>query len=158
MGSALTAAKALTVTDLGGQQVPRADHGPYVAAVAQFLDSRDVQVAGVAVTISDKGSREAILSIHPGEEDVPAVVPETHALGWDEERGWSLNVGDQTWGTSTFMEGTEVLPGPDAVAAWIAVVLTYPALAVHHDVIEFRQHVVSDPGFEARLARYAPGS
>ena len=57
-----------------------------------------------------------------------------------------------------FWEGTEVLPAPDAVAAWVVVMLTYPALAAAHEQVQFRDHGVIDPDFEARLAKYAPGS
>ncbi len=148
----------VTVTEVGGQQVHRADHRPYIAAVGQALESRDVHVAEATVAIAGNGRREAMLMLHPDGESFAAEAPEVLALRWDEDCGWRLDTGYRTGGTSTFREGTAVLPSPDAVAAWVVVALTYPALAAPGDVTGFRRHGDADPGFEARLARYAAGS
>jgi len=148
----------VTVTDVAGRQLHQADHGPYIAAVGQALESRDVQVTEAAVTISGNGRREAMLMLRPDEESFAADVPEALGVRWDEDSGWRLDAGGQTTGTGTFREGTGVLPGPDAVAAWVVVVLTYPALGAPGNVTQFRRHGDADPGFEARLARYAAGS
>ncbi len=147
-----------TVASVGREQRDRADHAAYISAVIGALQSRGVRMTDAAVTTSETGCREAMLLLRAGEDAFAAESPEELAARWDEDHGWRLNPGYPATSGSSFWEGTEVLPAPDAVAAWVVVVLTYPALAAAHEQVQFREHGVIDPGFEARLAKYAPGS
>ena len=145
------------VASVGREQRDRADHAAYISAVIGALQSREVRITEATVTTSETGCREAILLLRPDEDAFAAESPEELAALWDEDHGWRLNAGYPTTSSNSFWEGTEVLPAPDAVAAWVIVTLTYPALAAAHEQVQFREHSATDPGFEARLAKYAPG-
>jgi hypothetical protein len=142
---------------VGREQRDRADHAAYISAVIGALQSREVRTTEAAVTTSETGCREAMLLLRADEDAFAAESPEELAARWDEDHGWRLNTGSATTSGSSW-EGTEVLPAPDAVAAWVVVVLTYPALAAAQEQVQFREHGVIDPDFEARLAKYTSGS
>jgi Family of unknown function (DUF6292) len=73
------------------------------------------------VTASETGCREAMPLLRPDEDAFAAEWPEELAALWDEDHGWRLTAGYPATRRSSFWEGTEVLPAPDAVAAWVAV-------------------------------------
>jgi hypothetical protein len=73
---------------------------------------------------------------------------------WNEENGWSLSVRRQSIDYQV-CEGLDVVPDPDDVVAWVVVALAHPELTRSYEDGPLRSHSVSDPEFEARLARYA---
>jgi hypothetical protein len=144
---------AITVVAVSAEH---ADHRPYARAVRRALRARGILVPEMTVTASADGLREATLMLRlPGEADTEPV-PELVVASWDEETGWGLRLADQP-PAGEFSEGTRVLPDPGEVAAWAVIALTYPALAAAGpDRGRFRDHAISDPSFESRLASYAP--
>ena len=132
-------------------------HRPYVTAVSRALEAQDIAVGDVTVTVGAKGHRRATLALYPAPGAFNESVPDQAVTCWDEETGWSLSFPLDSPG-SRFREGSEVLPEPGSVAAWLVVALTHPALASTDPGSDrFRDHRTNDPVFEARLASYTPG-
>ena len=135
----------------------RADHRPYALAVRRALRDGGIAVPEMTVTTATGGFREMTLVLRFSGEDDTEPVPESGTASWDEETGWRLRLAGSGPGGG-FCEGTGVLPGPGEVAAWVAIALTYPALAAGGpDRGRFRDHAAGDPSFESRLSAYAPG-
>jgi Family of unknown function (DUF6292) len=133
----------------------RADHAPYISAVRNRLEARDLSVADMAVTISEDGRREATLLLRPVEEAFAERVPEEASASWDEENGWSMVVRQESL-TSQVHKGLEVAPEPEDVAAWAVALLAHPELTPSRDDHPFRDHRVADPIFEVLLTTYLP--
>jgi hypothetical protein len=136
------------------QEQPRAGHGPYIEAVRGSIEARDIRVTAVACAISADDRREATLTLRPDQIAFADGVPAEASACWDEDDGWSMLVRHQSLG-SCVHKGLEVLPDPQDVAAWAAVLLAHPELTPSYEDHPFREHSVADPDFEARLARYA---
>jgi hypothetical protein len=137
----------------------RADHAAYIGAVGRCLQERDIAVP-LARSGSSGGVRSAELHLRPDAGSFPVAVSAEAFLGWDEENGWSLGLrrDPATLATvSPVYKGLNVLPDPDDVASWAVVLLTHPELTPSREDHPFRDHAAEDPGFEAELARYAPG-
>ena len=133
-----------------------AGHAPYIAAACRAIETRGILVADVRTTASSGGRREATLLLRPDEAAFAERLPAEASATWDEEDGWSLAVGDVP-SASRVHKGLDVVPDPEDVAAWIEVLLAHPELTPTREDHPFRDHSVADPGFEAQLARYAPG-
>jgi hypothetical protein len=134
----------------------RTGHAPYIAAACRAIETRGILVADVRTTASSGGRRAATLLLRPDETAFAERVPAEASAAWDEEDGWSLAVGGAPE-ASCVHKGLGVVPDPEDVAAWIEVVLAHPELTPSREDHPFRDHSVADPGFEAQLARYAPG-
>jgi len=135
----------------------RTGHAPYIAAACHAIETRGILVADVRTTASRGGRRAATLLLRPDEAAFAERVPAEASATWDEEDGWSLAVGDLPE-ASRVHKGLGVMPDPEDVAAWIEVLLAHPELTPSREDHPFRDHSVPDPGFEAQLARYAPGA
>jgi hypothetical protein len=134
----------------------RADHRPYIAAVRRGIESRDIRVTSVSLT-SAGGRREATLVLRPDELAYAWRVPGEATACWDEADGWSMLVCDGQL-ANRVRKGLGVLPDPEDVAVWAVAVLAHPELTPSYEDHPFRDHRLPDPGFEAQLARYAPGA
>jgi len=137
-------------------QVHGAGHAPYIAAACRAIETRGILVVDVRTTASSGGRRQATLLLRPDEAAFAERLPVEASATWDEEDGWSLAVGDVP-SASRVHKGLAVVPDPEDVAAWIEVLLAHPELTPSREDHPFRDHSVADPGFEAQLARYAPG-
>ena len=113
-------------------------------------------MADVRITASSGGRREATLLLRPDEAAFAERVAAEASAVWDEEDGWSLAVGGAPE-ASRVHKGLGVVPDPEDVAAWVEVLLAHPELTPSREDHPFRDRSVADPGFEAQLARYAPG-
>lgn len=142
---------------MGAQEHRRADHSPYIAAVRRGIETRDVRVTDVQTTTSGGGRREATLTLRPDDAAFAERLPGEASASWDEDNGWSLLVHHESL-ASRVHKGLDVVPDPEDVAAWAVVLLAHPELTPSHEDHPFRDHSADDPGFEARLARYAPGA
>jgi len=134
----------------------RADHAPYIAAVRRGIEARGIAVPDVTAATSGDGRREAALTLRPDEAAFAERLPGEAAASWDEDNGWSLPARHGPL-TGRVHKGLDVVPDPEDVAAWAEVLLAHPELTPSRQDHPFRDHRVADPGFEARLARYAPG-
>jgi hypothetical protein len=143
----------VTLAAVAGWDQFVSDHEPYIAAVCSAFAQRDVQVSEVAL-INAERCREAAITLAPDSSAFDCSLPNQVAAFWDELAGWSLVVHRADIGTE-YWERTQVLPEPDAVAAWVAVVLTHPGLELARDRVCFRHKDVADPAFDAELARYS---
>jgi hypothetical protein len=135
------------------QRHSRANHEPYIQAVYRSLEARSIRVAGAGVTASRRCARQAELVLRADQDAFAEPVPGQASAFWDEENGWSLLVQHKTIG-SRISKGLDVLPDPDDVAAWVVVTLAHPELTPSYERGALRSRSVSDPDFEARLARY----
>ncbi len=143
-----------TVALMGVEEYRRADHGPYIAAVVRSIEGSGIRVANVAAAISGDGRREAVLRLWPDESAFAWRVAGEVRASWDEDDGWSLLVQEESV-VSLVYKGMGVLPDPEDVAAWVVVALARPELTPSYEDGPSRSHSVSDPEFEARLARCA---
>jgi len=134
-----------------------AGHVPYIAAACRAIEARGILVADVRTTASSGGRREATLLLRPDEAAFAEQVPAEASATWDEDDGWSLAVGGAPE-ASRVHKGLGVVPDPEDVAAWVEVLLAHPELTPSREDHPFRDRSVADPGFEAQLARYAPGA
>ena len=98
--------------------------------------------------------REAVLDLRADQGAFDHQVPDQAVGFWDEISGWSLTItrGDRK---TEFFEGTQLVPDPDAVAAWMVVGLADPEPEVVTGEGWFREAEDVDPEFEAQLALYA---
>ncbi len=150
-----TTDQAVTLAAVGGWDEFVSDHEPYIAAVCSALAQRDIPVTEVGLINADR-CREAALDLAPNQGAFTQSLPDHAAAFWGEVSGWSLIVLRAEMETEYF-EATQVLPEPDAVAAWIAIVLTHPGLVLARDRVCFRDKAAADPAFDAELARYSTG-
>jgi hypothetical protein len=144
-----------TVAAVGKTARRISDHGPYIHAVTAALAARDI-VAEVSVGPPVLGfCREAVLDLRGDQSAFDQQLPDQADGFWDEISGWSLTItrGDRK---TEFFEGTQLVPDPDAVAAWMVVGLTHPGLEAASGEAWFREAEDAEPEFEAQLARYAP--
>ncbi len=148
-----TTDQAVTLAAVGGWDEFVSDHEPYIGAVCAALARRDIQVNEVAL-INAERCREAALDLAPDQGAFTHSLPDHAAAFWDEVSGWSLIVLRADIETEYF-EATQVLTEPDAVAAWVAVVLAVPGLVPARDRVCFRDKEAVDPAFDAELARYS---
>jgi len=132
-------------------------HAPYIAAACRAIETRGILVADVRTAGTSGGRREAMLLLRPDEAAFAERVPAEASAVWDEEDGWSLAVGGAPE-ASRVHKGLGVVPDPEDVAAWVEVLLAHPELTPSREDHPFRDRSVADPGFEAQLARYAPGA
>ena len=147
----------VTVTAMSAQEHRRADHAPYIAAVRRGIEMRDIRVTDMQATTSGDGRREATLTLRPDDAAFAERLPGEASASWDEDNGWSLLVRQESL-ASRVHKGLDVVPDPEDVAAWAVVLLAHPELTPSYEDHRFRDHSAEDPGFEARLARYAPGA
>jgi hypothetical protein len=144
-----------TFCAMGAQENRRADHAPYIAAVRRSIETHDVRVTDVRTTTSGDGRREATLTLRPDDAAFAERVPGEASASWDEDNGWSLLARRESL-ASHVHKGLGVVPDPEDVAAWAVVLLAHPELTPSYEDQPFRDHSTEDPGFEARLAAYAP--
>jgi hypothetical protein len=151
-GEVVTTSQPITLAAVGGWDQFASDHEPYIAAVCAALARRDIKVAEAALLNADR-CREAAITLAPDQSAFACPLPDQIAAFWDEISGWSLIIHRADTDTE-YYEGTQVLPEPDAVGAWVAVVLTHPALELARNQIRFRAKYAADPAFDAKLAMY----
>jgi len=147
----------VTVPGMDAQEHYRADHGSYIAAVRRRIEMRDIRVTPAMVATSGDGRREATLVLRPDDSAFAARLPAEASVSWDEDNGWSMLVCQGPL-ASHVHKGLGVLPDPEDVAVWVAVLLAHPELTPSREDHPFRDHSVPDPAFEAQLSRYAPGA
>lgn len=146
---------AAKVRAMGADEHVGADHGPYIRAVCNAIEARDIRVTEADIDITDRHRRTAWLTVRPEQETFAEPVPaEAHVL-WDERNGWSLRTLSGPL-ENLISKGLDVLPGPDNVAAWVVVALTHPELTPSYE--GERAYRLPDAEFDARLARYTAAS
>lgn len=149
----MTTNQPITLAAVGGWDEFVSDHEPYIATVCTAFGRRDIGVTEVALINADR-CREAAITLAPDQNAFTYALPDQIAAFWDEISGWSLIVHRADIETE-YYEGTQVLPEPDAVSAWVAVVLTHPVFELARDQVRFRSKDVADPAFDAKLATYS---
>lgn len=140
----------------------RADHRPYIETVRVALLLKDIQV-GVATFDTGQVRSAAMTLLAPDDDfDEPWHHTFTSAqfveLRWNEEAGWSLlalHSADAALLPTTWHRGFGVVLPPEEVSAWLAVLLTMPALSSSQEDGPYRSHQQNDPAFEAALTAYA---
>lgn len=147
-----------TVSGMCADGQPRADHGPYIAAVRRALEALDIEVVSITVTTSAAGRREATLELRPDQDAIAEPMPAHASARWDEDSGWQLLVPRETLASHDVSEGTSILLSPGAVAAWAVVTLAHPELSLSAEREPVPHNLGTDPEFEERLARYQPGT
>ncbi len=147
----------VTVLGMGTRDHRRADHGPYIAAVRHRMETRDIRVTRVTNAVSGDGRREATLVLRPDESAFAERLPGEASMSWDEDNGWSMLVRQGPL-VNQVHKGLGVVPDPDDVTAWAVTLLAHPELTPSYEDHPFRDHRVQDAGFEAQLARCAPGT
>ena len=148
---------AVTFSAMTAEQQQRADHEPYIQAVCRSIEGRDVRVVAAGVTRFTRRVRRSQLTLRPELDAFAVAGPAQATAAWDEESGWSLSVRRQSIDYQV-SKGLDVVPDPDDVAAWVVVALAHPELTPSYEDGPLRSHSVSDPEFDARLARYAATS
>lgn len=138
-----------------------ADHRPYIETVRVALLLKGIQVGTAAFNAGQV--RSAAMTVLPPDDDFDepwahSVATAEHvALRWNEEEGWSLlamHASDGTSSPTIWRLGPVVLPFDD-ICAWLAALLTAPALSSSQEDRPYRAHQRRDPAFEACLADYA---
>jgi hypothetical protein len=146
----------VTVSGMSAQEHDQVGHASYIAAVRHRIEASDIRVTAMTVTTSADSRREATLTLRPDASAFAAQVPAEASVSWDENNGWSMRVRNGQLANDV-CKGLEMLPDPADVAAWAVTLLAHPELTPSYEDHPFRDHRVHDPGFEARLATYAPG-
>lgn len=143
--------------------LPNADHRPYIEAVRSALLADDIRVG--AATFSTGAVRSAAMPLPAPDDDADEPWHPTFAdservqLRWSEEDGWSLlalhpsDEGQQS--PTVWRHGLGVVHPPEAVRAWLALLLTAPAFAASRDDAPYRTHQHHDPDLESALTAYA---
>jgi hypothetical protein len=138
------------------------DHRPYIETVRVALLLNDIQVG--TATFNTGQVRSAAMTVLPPDDDFEEPWAHTFAraehvaLRWNEEEGWSLlamHVSDGKPLPTIWRRGFAVVLPPDEVCAWLALLLTMPALSSSQEDGPNRSHQCRDPAFEASLAAYA---
>jgi hypothetical protein len=146
-----------TVLGMSAQEHDLAGHEHYIAAVRRRIEACDIGVTAATVTTAGDGRREATLMLRPDDSAFAWRLPAEASVTWDENNGWSMLVRQGPLANHVH-KGLGVLPDPDDVAAWAVILLAHSGLTPSREDHPFRDHRVRDPEFEARLARYAPGT
>lgn len=138
---------------------PRADHGPYLAAVCRHLQAHELLVTVRSATCGS-GRRAGVLFVRPDDAAVAGPVVAETVLTWDEESGWSLVARHHGSLESpvAVWQGRDVLPDPGDVASWVVGQIRHrgPAPVPGPRTPPGRGDAAGDGGLEERLARYAP--
>lgn len=140
----------------------RVDHRPYIETVRVALLLKDIQV-GAATLNADHVRSAAMTLLAPDDDsDEPWHSTFTSAqfveLRWNEEEGWSLlalHSADAALLPTTWHGGFGPILPPEEVSAWLAVLLTMPALSSRQEDGPYRSRQQHDPAFEAALTAYA---
>lgn len=139
-----------------------ADHRPYIETVRVALLLKDIQVS--TATYNTGRLRSAAMTLLPPDDDFDDPWAHTFAraehvaLRWNEEEGWSLlamHTSDRTSLPTIWRRGFAIVLPPDEICAWLALLLTSPALSSSQDDGPYRTHQRRDPAFEAALTAYA---
>lgn len=139
-----------------------ADHRPYIETVRVALLLKDIQVG--TATFNSGQVRSAAMTVLPPDDDFDDPWAHTFAsaehaaLRWNEEEGWSLLAMHASDGKSLptiWRRGLAVVLPPEEICAWLALLLTMPALSSSQEDGPYRTHQTHDPAFEASLAAYA---
>jgi len=128
----------------------REDHAGYIKAVRHELETNDIHVPNVQVSIAAGGRREASLNLRADREAFAEHLPDSAMAYWDENNGWSASARRDGM-ISRVHKGLGALPTPQDVTAWLIVLLTHPELAPSYEDHPFRNHTTSDPDFERQL-------
>ncbi|WP_141658812.1 DUF6292 family protein [Carbonactinospora thermoautotrophica] len=148
----------MTATELPTDHRERADHRPYVDAVCAALEAQEIGVE--ACQTSATRLREATVRLTPDPEETAFGEAEEVLLRWTEEAGWFLVAPTVHEGQRLELPwhmGFGVLPDPDEVAVWVAVLLTRPDATPSREDGPYRSHTEYDPEFERALRSYAQG-
>lgn len=141
----------------------RADHRPYIEAVRVALLLKDIQVG--AATFGTGRVRSAAMTLLAPDDDFDEPWHPTFTsaqfveLRWNEQDGWSLlalHPGDAAALLPTvWHRGFGVVLPPEEISAWLAVLLTMPALSSSQEDGPYRSVQQHDPALEAALTAYA---
>lgn len=140
----------------------KADHRPYIETVRVALLLKDIHVG--AATFSTRRVRSATMTLLAPDDDFDEPWHYTFAraerveLRWSEEDGWSLlalHADDERSLPTIWRRGFGVVLPPDEISAWLAVLLTMPALSSSQEDGPYRSHQQHEPAFENALAAYA---
>lgn len=140
----------------------RADHRPYIETIRVALLLKDIQV-GTATFETGHVRSAAMTLLAPDDDfDEPWHLTFTGAqfveLRWNEQDGWSLlalHAADAASLPTVWHRGFGVVLSPEEVSAWLAVLLTMPALSSSQEDGPYRSAHQHDPALEAALAVYA---
>ena len=140
----------------------RADHRPYIETVRVALLLKDIQVGAATFDTGRVRSAAMTLLAPDDDSDEPWHPTFTSAhfveLRWNEQDGWSLlalHAADAALLPTVWHRGFGVLLPPEEISAWLAVLLTMPALSSSQEDGPYRSAQQHDPAFEAALAAYA---
>ena len=140
----------------------KADHRPYIETVRVALLLRDIRVG--AATFNTGRVRSAAMTLLAPDDDFDEPWHHTFTsaqfveLRWNEEEGWSLlalHPADAALLPTIWHHGFAVVPPPDKVCTWLALLLTMPGVTGSREDGPYRTHQRADPAFEAALAAYA---
>lgn len=137
----------------------QAPHDGYIAAVHAALADQDIAVEYVVLDREPLRSATLYLSIDEDDFDSPFLQAEELLMRWTEEDGWILIAPVlQENGVMTrapWHHGFSVLPDPEEIATWAAILLSRPDLTISREDGPYRGRRDNDPGFENALLRYA---
>ena len=149
------------MTDNPSQPTP-SDHRPYIETVRVALLLRDIRVGAASFNPGRVRSAAMTLPAPDEEFDEPWHRTFTSAqfveLRWNEEDGWSLlalHPAEAALLPTIWHHGFTVVPPPEKVCTWLALLLTMPGISGSGDDGRYCTHQHSDPAFEASLAAYA---
>lgn len=144
-------------------ELTKTDHRPYVEAVRAALLADDIRVG--AAIFSTGAVRSAVLPLLAPDDDADEPWHPTFSgaervqLRWSEEDGWSLlalhSLGEDKQLPTVWHHGLGVVHTPEAVRAWLALLLTAPAFAASRDDAPYRTHQHHDPDLDSALTAYA---
>lgn len=133
----------------------RSDHASYITAVTHNLTSEDITVDAVATTSSPL--RRARIDLAIDQDDLVFTGLAAVTLYWQEDRGWWLTLNFQsTVGIrpTPIFHGTPLLPRPEALTAWVRLLLTHPETITTGSGTILRPPRSYEPLTEAHLEGY----
>ena len=139
-----------------------ADHRPYIETVRVALLLRDIRVG--AASFNPGRVRSAAMTLLAPDEGFDEHWHHTFTsaqfveLRWNEEDGWSLlalHPADAALLPTIWHHGFAVVPAPEKVCTWLALLLTMPGVSSSREDGPYRTHQRRDLAFEASLAAYA---
>jgi hypothetical protein len=142
----------------GHEDDARADHRPYITAVAAALVAGDIGVAEPVITSDPLGRRTATLTLQVDPEDSVYHEDVQLFLEWDEENGWGFVTrthGGAEVDEPIFHGFGAVLDPQTFIVPWVATLVTVPHIEGSRQDGPYRQWRQRDPAFESALEAYA---
>jgi Family of unknown function (DUF6292) len=132
----------------------RADHEPYVRAVAAAAAAVDLEVLDHRITGRPPAVRTAVVTLAAPQSGPYAEVEDGIEVVWDESFGWKAVLPAEA-GRSDWFMGESLVPAPARVARWIDMVLVHPDLTPSREDGPTRFPEGEDSAFEAQVSAYA---